>query len=92
TVEDGTVAAARIAFGGMAATPKRARAVEAALVGRPWTMETVQAALPAFAEDFAPIDDMRASAGYRLAVARNLLVRCFRDLSGEPVSVLEVEP
>lgn len=92
TVEAGAVVAARIAFGGMAATPKRARAVEAALEGRPWTMETVSAALPAFAEDFAPIDDMRASAAYRLTVARNLLVRAFHDLAGEAVSVLEVAP
>ena len=92
TCDGATVIAARIAFGGMAATPKRARAVEAALVGRPWTPATAEAALPAFAEDFTPIDDMRASAGYRLEVARNLLLRYVRDLSGEPHSVLEVAP
>lgn len=91
-IEHGTVAEARIAFGGMAATPKRARAVEAALLGRPWTPATAEAALPAFAEGFAPIDDMRASAGYRLDVARNLLLRYARDLDGAPVSVLEVGP
>ncbi|MEM1316422.1 MAG: xanthine dehydrogenase small subunit, partial [Pseudomonadota bacterium] len=73
--EDGRVARARIAFGGMAATPKRARAVEAALVGRPWTREALGPALDAFAEDFQPITDMRASADYRLAAARNLLVK-----------------
>ena len=73
-IEDGRVARARIAFGGMAAVPKRARAVEAALEGRAWTDATVRAALPAFAEDFRPIDDLRASATYRLTVARNLLV------------------
>jgi xanthine dehydrogenase small subunit len=91
-IENGTVADARIAFGGMAATPKRARAVEAALLGRPWTRATAEAALPAFAQDFAPIDDMRASAGYRLEVARNLLLRYVRDLAGEALSVLEVAP
>ncbi len=78
-IEDGAVAQARIAFGGMAATPKRALAVEAALQGRPWTEATVAAALPAFAEDFAPIDDMRASARYRLLAAQNLLRRCFHE-------------
>ncbi len=83
-VEDGTVTAARIAFGGMAAIPKRARAVEAALIGRPWTPGTVAAALPAFAEDFAPLSDMRASAGYRMTVARNLLRRYFHE-SGRPL-------
>jgi xanthine dehydrogenase small subunit len=78
-VEAGRVAAARIAFGGMAATPKRARAVEAALLGRPWTLTTIEAALPAFAADFQPISDMRASAGYRLQAARNLLLRYFEE-------------
>ena len=79
TVEDGRVAAARIAFGGMAGTPKRAKAVEAALIGKPWTLATSQAAQQAFAEDFQPISDMRASADYRLRVAKNLLLRCFHE-------------
>ena len=92
TVREGTVAASRIAFGGMAGIPKRARAVEAALDGRPWTEATIDAALPAFAEDFTPIDDMRASAGYRLRVARNLLRRYYLEDVGAPIHVLEVAP
>ncbi len=91
-VEEDRVTQARIAFGGMAATPKRARAVEAALTGRPWNAATVQAALSAFAEDFAPISDMRASAGYRLGAAQAMLERYFAEEMGEPVSVLEVQP
>jgi len=91
-VEDGTVAGARIAFGGMAGTPKRAAQVEAALTGRPWTLATVEAALPAFAGDFAPISDMRASAGYRMEAARGMLLRAFHESRGTPVSVLEVAP
>ncbi|CAN7412020.1 xanthine dehydrogenase small subunit [Devosia sp. LjRoot3] len=79
----GVVGMARIAFGGMAATPKRAKAVEAALVGKPWTMETVEAALPAFAGDYQPISDMRASAKYRLLTAQNLLKRFFLETSGQ---------
>jgi len=79
----GIVGMARIAFGGMAATPTRARAVETALVGKPWTMETVEAAIPAFAEDFQPISDMRASAEYRLLTAQNLLKRFFLETSGQ---------
>jgi xanthine dehydrogenase, small subunit len=73
----GTVGMARIAFGGMAATPKRARAVEAALIGKPWTLETVEAVAHHFAEDYQPISDMRASAEYRLLTAQNLLKRFF---------------
>ena len=90
TVEGGAVADCVIAFGGMAGVPKRARHVEAALAGQPWTLETVKAALPRFSDDFTPLSDMRASAGYRLETAQNMLVRYYRDLAGETVSVREV--
>lgn len=71
----GGVAEIRIAYGGMAATPKRAAAVEAALSGKPWNMEAVEAVLPAYEADFKPITDMRASAEYRMLAAKNLLKR-----------------
>jgi len=76
------VRVARIAFGGMAATPKRAKAAESAMVGRPWTITTVQGAMAALGSDFAPIDDMRASGAYRLQVARNLLYKAYLETSG----------
>jgi xanthine dehydrogenase small subunit len=92
TLEKGLVSAARIAFGGMAGVPKRAAAVEAALVDRAWTAETVAAARARFAEDFTPMSDMRASAAYRLETAANMLERYFHEMSGLPVSILEVAP
>ncbi|MDO8361169.1 MAG: xanthine dehydrogenase small subunit [Devosia sp.] len=81
--DDGVVGMARIAFGGMAATPKRAKAVEDALLGQPWTAATIEAALPAFAVDFQPISDMRASKEYRLLAAQNLLRRFHLETVGE---------
>jgi xanthine dehydrogenase small subunit len=69
------VVAARIAFGGMAATPKRARAAEAALAGAEWSEAAIESACNALEQDFQPISDMRASAGYRMLAARNLLRR-----------------
>ncbi len=81
--DDGQVGMARIAFGGMAATPKRAKAVEDALVGKPWTVETIEAALPAFAADYQPITDMRASKEYRLLAAQNLLRRFLLETTGQ---------
>jgi xanthine dehydrogenase small subunit len=75
----GKVTDARIAFGGMAATPKRAAACEAALRGQPWTRATVEAAIARLAEDFTPITDMRASADYRLEAAKNLILRAYLD-------------
>ncbi len=87
TVANGIVEAAKIAFGGMAGVPKRATAVEAALVGQPWTTETIATALPAFAQDFQPLDDIRASAAYRLQGVQNMLQRYFADLSGTAVDV-----
>lgn len=84
TVANDVVQDARIAFGGMAGTPKRARAVEAALLGQPWHEDTLAAARTAWAKDFTPMSDMRASASYRLETARNMLGRYFlQDLGAD---------
>ncbi|SDJ33477.1 xanthine dehydrogenase small subunit [Lutimaribacter saemankumensis] len=90
-VADGTVQTARIAFGGMAGTPKRATQVEQALTGQPWSEATIHAAQDAWAQDFTPLSDMRASADYRLTTARNLLMRYFHDLSGAETDVRRVQ-
>ena len=90
-VEAGLVTDARIAFGGMAATPKRAAAAETALTGRPCTAEAVEAAAGALAQDFTPITDMRASADYRVEAARNLLRRAFLEATGAASSVRDAE-
>jgi xanthine dehydrogenase small subunit len=84
---EGTVASIRIAYGGMAATPKRAKAVEQALIGKPWTEAVVEAALDTYGEDFAPLSDMRASAEYRMLASRNLLLRFFAETQGGTVPV-----
>jgi xanthine dehydrogenase small subunit len=73
--DSGNVKTARFAFGGMAATVRRAALAEAAVLGQPWTQATVQASMAALAQDFKPLSDMRASAAYRLQVAQNLLQR-----------------
>ncbi|MGB3315415.1 MAG: FAD binding domain-containing protein, partial [Albidovulum sp.] len=89
--EGDRIVSARIAFGGMAGTPRRAAAVEAFLTGKDWAAETIAAALPEFARDYTPMTDMRASAAYRLETAENMLTRYFHERSGAAVSVLEVE-
>jgi xanthine dehydrogenase small subunit len=73
------IAAARIAFGGMAAIPKRAAKTEAALLGQPWNEATVRTAMAALAQDYAPISDLRASAEYRTKAAQNLLYRFYLE-------------
>ena len=90
TVDNGTVASARIAFGGMAGTPHRATHVENALIGQPWTQDTINTAMNEFGKDYTPMTDMRASADYRLQSASNLLARYFAEMNGETTSVLEV--
>lgn len=80
-LRDGVVVDARVAFGGMAATPKRARACEAALNGMPWSQDSVEHACAALAQDFTPLSDFRASREYRLLTAQNLLRKCFIELS-----------
>ncbi len=79
---DGTVADIRIAYGGMAATPKRATAVEKALIGKVWTEATVEAAMAEYSNDFTPLTDMRATAEYRALAARNLLLRFYVETTG----------
>jgi xanthine dehydrogenase small subunit len=71
----GVVTEARLAYGGMAGIPKRAEGAEAVLLGKPWNENAVAAAIAALSDDFTPLSDMRASAGYRLKVAGNLLLR-----------------
>ena len=82
TLEAGVVTAARIAFGGMAAIPKRAVHCEAALTGKTWSEEAARQAAAEIGKDYSPLSDHRASAAYRLRVAGNLFVRLFRDIEG----------
>lgn len=67
-IEDGIVRKARIGLGGVAATPIRALSTEAALEGRAWTAETVEAAARILRAEGTPMDDHRASALYRSAM------------------------
>ena len=83
TVQDGIISDARLAFGGMAATPRRAVAAEAALVGQAWHETAFEAAAVALAGDFTPLTDWRASAEYRAAAAANLLRRFFHEQEGQ---------
>ncbi|MFY7779155.1 MAG: xanthine dehydrogenase small subunit [Elstera sp.] len=81
-LEDGIIAAARLGFGGMAGIPARAPAAEAALRGKPFDEAAIRGAMAALSEDFSPLSDMRASASYRLTVARNLLLRFYLRETG----------
>jgi xanthine dehydrogenase small subunit len=83
-IADGRVQTALIAYGGMAATPKRANATEAVLVGAAWDEATVQKAMLAMEQDYQPMTDMRATKEYRLTTAKNLLYRFFLETTGEP--------
>lgn len=82
-VEDGVVQHARLGFGGMAATPKRALAAETALNGMPLNQASIEKACAGLSQDFQPLSDFRASADYRLQVARNLLRRYYALTAGE---------
>ena len=79
TLADGLIKEARIAFGGMAATPKRARAAEAALVGQPFNEAVMITAAAELPRDFDPLSDWRASADYRMRVAQNLFRRFWHE-------------
>ena len=75
TLDGERITAARLGWGGLAATARRAPATEAALIGQPWNEATLRQAQAALRQDFQPLTDLRASADYRLRVAANLLER-----------------
>ena len=82
-LDGGRVTSFAMACGGMAATARRAPHCEAALMGQPWTAASIDKAMQALTEDFAPISDMRASADYRLRAVQNLLRRFYLETTGE---------
>ncbi len=75
-VEKGIVTDARIAFGSVAATPVRVPTVEAALIGQPVNPNVVDL----LDQDITPIDDVRSSAQYRMAVAKRTLRGFLRSI------------
>lgn len=93
TVEDGHVRAARIAYGGMAATPKRALLTErllrdVSLADRHRWGEAIEA----LEKDFVPLTDHRASASYRMATAKALLAKALTEARGSDPSTTRVTP
>ncbi|AXF08830.1 xanthine dehydrogenase small subunit [Paraburkholderia graminis] len=89
--DSGTIREARVAFGGMAATPKRAAQTEGALTGATWDEAAARQAMNALAADYQPLTDMRASSAYRLKVARNLLWRCYLETRDDaPLALFDV--
>jgi len=95
-IEDGRIAAPRIAMGGMAAVPKRAPAAEAALAGAPLADDAFVAAAAALERDYRPITDMRATAAYRLDAAGAALRKAGFAFQDRPVRLpdtpVEVRP
>ncbi len=76
---EGSVKSARIGLGGVAATPVRALATEAALEGRPWSAETVREAAVVLRGEGTPMDDHRASAAYRSAMLGTALLKLWEE-------------
>ncbi|MEH6824043.1 MAG: xanthine dehydrogenase small subunit [Motiliproteus sp.] len=89
---DGVILRARIAFGGMAAVPKRACHCEAALTGAPWNRASIDTAREALTLDFSPISDFRASKAYRMRVASNLLLRYFIEIEQPELDSRVMQP
>lgn len=82
-IENGRIVSARVAYGGMAATPKRAFEVERRLVGTELDDASAwRSAAEQIGNDFTPLTDMRASAEYRLRVAENLVIKALAEIAG----------
>lgn len=79
-LDEGIVRDIKLAYGGMAGTPKRAHATEQLLRGKPWQQDSIDAAIACLRDEFTPLSDWRASASYRANVSANLLQRFFNDV------------
>lgn len=85
---DNQVTSFRMACGGLAATVRRAQKTEAAILGKPWSAATIDAACQELANDFAPISDMRASAEIRAVVVQNLLRRFYAETQSSDLATV----
>jgi len=85
-INNNKIKQAYIAYGGMAAVPKRAKACEDILKNKPLTINTFDHAKNYLEKDLSPINDMRASKEYRLEIAKNLLMKCFIEINTNKLS------
>ena len=84
-IKDKKIKFFKLAFGGMASTPKIANAVQRVLLNSstPVTEEKIHKAKQALEIDFKPISDMRASSKYRMEVSKNLIEKCFLEIKNK---------
>jgi len=84
-IKKNKITKAAIAYGGMSAIPKRASAIEKKLINSEFTENSFSNAIDLINKDFSPLDDMRASSEYRLAVAKNLLLKAFYEIKNKQI-------
>ncbi len=72
-----------VSYGGMSEIPKRASAIENRLLNSEFSKNTFEKAVNLINKDFSPLDDMRASKNYRIAVAKNLLLKAFHEIKSK---------
>ncbi len=82
TINNDKITKATLAYGGMAAKPSRAKKAEQQLLGQPFEEQIIEKAALALPNDFVPIDDVRATAQYRLLIAQNLLRKFYLEQAG----------
>ncbi|WP_199611089.1 xanthine dehydrogenase small subunit [Flocculibacter collagenilyticus] len=87
SIKDKKIDDIHIAYGGMAATPKRATHCEQALKQQAWKQASIDNGKTALLDDFEPISDVRASKQYRMTIAQNLLQKCFYEHSSRGLSL-----
>ncbi|MFT2099312.1 xanthine dehydrogenase small subunit [Marinomonas sp. 2405UD66-6] len=92
-VTEGKISDLRLAFGGMAATPIRAKKAEAALLNSDVNDEqALSNALAILKDELTPLSDMRASARYRSDMACNLVRKAWLELNGHSIPTFSGHP
>ena len=82
-LEDGVIAGARVALGAVADRTIRGYEAEKAMLGKPPSQATAEAARTALRAEITPIDDLRSTADYRLRVAENIVARFVLSLAAD---------
>ena len=89
-IKNNIIVSISIAYGGMAAIPKKALQCEKSLLNKDLSEKNINIAQKFLEKDFNPIDDMRASSQYRMKIAKNLLFKCFQEIKNNKLIRINV--
>ena len=77
--DEDAITSARVAYGAVGPVVLRMKNTESFLIGKPFSLDTMQQAGEVAVGEIAPLTDVRGSKDYRNDLARNVLVKYFHQ-------------